>query len=170
MVLPVQLTLGAARSPSPTALLARPSAALATPSPAAVDAVTGTVATIYNQHPNVPVTLQVSGQTADLLATPAHQTTINQLGQLAATPAVHQLTAAPFTPVDAMGLVGAGLDPELTLQVARGTQEVAAATGRAAPVATGGLGAWITGDGLDTATVGTLPASATTRSCCRRRS
>ena len=156
VVLPVQLTLGAARSPSPTALLARPSSALATPSPAAVDAVTGTVATIYNQHPNVPVTLQVSGQTADLLATPAHQNTINQLGQLAATPAVHQLTEAPFTPVDAMGLVGAGLDPELTLQVARGTQEVAAATGRAAPVATSGLGTWITGDGLDTATVGTL--------------
>ena len=96
--------------PTPADLLARPSAALATPpdrhrrrgdrppwrpSP--------------SQHRSVPVTLQVSGQTVGLLDTPAHQTTINQLGQLAATPQVHQLTSAPFTPVDAAALVDSGL-------------------------------------------------------------
>ena len=155
VVLPVQMTVGASRSPSPAELLARPSAALATPTPAAVDAVTGTVAAIATVHPNVPVTLQVSGQTVSLLYTPAHQTTITQLGQLAATPAVHQLTEAPFTPVDAMGLVGAGLGSELSLQVARGADVVAAATGRAPPTGAG-LGAWITGDGVDPATVGAL--------------
>jgi hypothetical protein len=156
VVLPVQMTLGAARSPTPAELLARPSAALATPSPAAVSAVTGTVATIYDHHPTVPLTLQVSGQTVGLLDTPAHRTTIAQLGQLAATPAVHQLTAAPFTPVDATGLVRAGLGTELARQVARGTEVVGTATGRPAPSGAGGQGAWITGDGVDPATVGTL--------------
>ena len=121
-----------------------------------MDAVTGTVATIYDQHPTVPVTLQVSGQTVGLLYTPAHQATVTQLGQLATTPAVHQLTESPFTPVDAMGLVGAGLGTELSLQVARGADVVAAATGRVAPAVGSGLGAWITGDGVDAATVGAL--------------
>jgi hypothetical protein len=155
VVLPVHLTLGPAHAPSTADLLARPSSALATPSPAAVDAVTGTVAAVAAQRPAVPVTLQISGQTVGLLATPAHQTTVNQLGQLATTPAV-QLTAAPFTPVDATGLVGSGLGTELVLQVARGTSEVAAATGRAAPTAGSDLGAWITGDGVDASTVGAL--------------
>ena len=156
VVLPVQMTVGAAHSPSPAELLTRPSAALASPTQAAVSAVTGTVAVIATRHPTVPVTLEVSGQTVGLLYTPAHQATITQLGQLAATPAVHQLTEAPFTPVDATGLVGAGLGTELSLQVARGAEVVAAATGPAAPAGGGGLGAWITGDGLDTATVGAL--------------
>ena len=159
VVLPVQLTLGASHSPSAAALLARPSSALATPSDAAVGAVTGTVDAIAGQqHSSVPVTLQVSGQTVGLLDTPAHQATITQLGQLAATPAEHPLTDAPFTPVDAAGLVDAGLGTELTLQVARGTEVVATATGRAAPTATNGLGVWITGDGVDASTVGALSA------------
>ena len=156
VVLPVQMTVGAARSPSPTELLARPSAALATPSPTAVDAVTGTVAAIATQHPTVPVTLQVSGQTLGLLDTPTHQATITQVGQLAATPTVHQLAVAPFTPVDATGLVESGLGAELALQVTRGAEVVAAATGRAPPAAGSALGAWVTGDGVDTATVGAL--------------
>ena len=159
VVLPVQLTVSASHSPSPAALLARPASALAAPSDAAVDAVTGTVDAIaVAQHSSVPVTLQVSGQTVDLLDTPAHQATITQLGQLAATPAEHQLTDAPFTPVDATGLVDAGLGTELALQVERGGGAVAAATGRAAPTATNGLGSWITGDGLDATTVGALSA------------
>jgi len=156
VVLPIQLTMTAARAPSSHALLARPGAALATPSDAAVDAVTRTVDMVAEQHPTVPVTLQVSGQTVGLLYTSAHQATITQLGELAGNPATHQLTDAPFTPVDATGLVGAGLGTELTLQVARGTEVVATATGRAAPTATNGLGAWITGDGVDAPTVGAL--------------
>ena len=160
VVLPVQVTMSASRNPSAADLLARPSAALAPPSTAALAAVEGTVATIAVQHPTVPVTLQVSGQTAALLDTPAHQTTVNQLGELADSPSTHQLTAAPFTPVDATGLVDSGLTGELGLQVARGTEAVATTTGRPAPSASAsastGLGAWITGDGVDGATVTAL--------------
>lgn len=156
VVLPVQATQHASRAPSAAALLARPSAALAALPDAAVDAVAGTVATIVEQHPTVPVTLQVSGQTVGLLAGTSHATTLAQLGQLASSPDVHQLTAAPFTPVDADALVGAGLAGELTLQVARGLQVVGGATGRPVPTAAAGLGPWITGDPLDTATVGAL--------------
>jgi hypothetical protein len=160
VVLPVQITQGASHLPTPAELLTRPTAALATPTDRTVDAVTATVASVAVQHPSVPVTLQVSGQTVGLLSSPAHQLTINQLGQLAATPDVHQLTAAPFTPVDATALVDTGLATELALQVARGIQVVSTATGRPAPSASDGqapaLGAWITGGGLDPATVGTL--------------
>ena len=158
VVLPVQITLGASRSPTPSSLLVQPSAALATPAASGVDAVTATIDKIAGQHPTVPVTLQVSGQTVDLLATPAHQTTIDQLGQLAATPTVHQLTAAPFTPVDAAALVDSGLSAELALQVARGTQVVGAATGRPATDQPSDLGPWISGGALDGATVGSLAA------------
>ena len=156
VVLPVQITQGAARAPTPAALLARPAAALATPSQGTVDAVTATVAAIAEQHPSVPVTLQVSGQTVELLDTPAHVTTMGQLTELAATPDVHQLTSAPFTPVDATELIDAGLGSELALQVARGGQVVATATGRPSPAPSADRGVWITGSGLDAATVGAL--------------
>ena len=114
------------------------------------------MSTIAVQHRSVPITLQLSGQTAALLDTPAHQATVTQLGELADSPGVHQLTAAPYTPVDAAGLVDSGLGDELGLQVARGTELVATATGRSAPSAASGLGPWITGDGVDTATVTAL--------------
>jgi len=155
VVLPVQVTQQATHDPSPVDLLARPSSALATPASAAIAATVGTVATIAAQHPTVPVTLQVSGQTVGLLGTTGHQATIAQLAQLAATPEAHQLTAAPFTSVDASALVGSGLSDELSLQVARGVDVVGAATGHPA-AATSGLGPWITDDGLDAATVGAL--------------
>jgi hypothetical protein len=162
VVLPVQITQAASHTTTPAQLLADPSSAMAAPIDRTVDAVTATVAAIADDHPSVPVTLQVSGQTVGLLSTPAHQLTITQLGQLAATPAVHQLTSAPFTPVDASALVASGLATELALQVSRGIQVVGAATGRPAPTASDGqpsaLGAWITGGGLDPATVGTLAA------------
>ena len=160
VVLPVQITQPATHTTTPAQLLANPASALAAPTDRTVAAVTATVAAIASDHPSVPVTLQVSGQTVGLLSTPAHQLTITQLGQLAATPAVHQLTSAPFTPVDATALVGSGLATELALQVARGIQVVGAATGHPAPSAPAGhspaLGAWITGGRLDPATVGTL--------------
>jgi len=156
VVLPVQATQQASRGPSPAELLARPSAALATPPDAVVDAVAATVSTVATQHPTVPVTLQVSGQTVGLLAGTSHGAALTQLGQLASAPEVHQLTAAPFTPVDASALVGSGLPGELAQQVARGLQVVGAATGRPAPTVGDGLGPWITGQPLDTATVGAL--------------
>ena len=158
VVLPIQITQGASRAPTPAALLARPSAALATPPEATIHALTDTVANLAVQHPSVPVTLQVSGQTVGLLDTPAHQATVTQLGELAATSEVHQFTSAPFTPVDATSLVDAGLGGELSLQVARGTQVVDAATGRAPP-ALATSRPWITGGGLDAATVGALVAT-----------
>ena len=159
VVLPVQITQAASHTTTPAQLLAEPASALAAPTDRSVDAVTATVAAIASGHPSVPVTLQVSGQTVGLLSTPAHQMTITQLGQRAATPAVHQLTSAPFTPVDASALVSSGLTNELALQVSRGIQVVGAATGHPTPTPTGrspALGAWITGGGLDPATVGTL--------------
>ena len=160
VTLPVQITQGASSSPTPAQLLARPTATFATPSDRAVDAVTATVDKVAAKHLSVPVTLQVSGQTLGLLDTPSHKTTIDQLGQLAATPGVHQLTSAPFTPVDATSLVDSGLSDELALQVARGTQVVAVATGHASPLPPAAqspdLGAWITGDGLDPTTVAAL--------------
>ena len=158
VVLPVQATQRASSDPSPGELLARPSAALATPPDATVSAVAATVDVIASHHANVPVTLQVSGQTVGLLADTGHPATLGQLGQLAATPDEHQLTAAPFTPVDAATLVDDGLETELALQVARGQGSVDAATGRPTPTAAAGLGAWITGDGLDPATVAALVA------------
>ena len=156
VVLPIQATQPASHDPSPTELLARPSSALASPSPATISAVSGTVSTIATAHPTVPVTLQVSGQTVDFLSSSGHQSTLSQLAQLASTPDVHQLTAAPFTPIDASALVGSGLGTELSLQVARGLEVVDAATDRPAPSPATGLGPWITGDALDPSTVGAL--------------
>jgi hypothetical protein len=160
VVLPVHITQSASPTPAPAQLLANPAAALAAPTEPNVDAVTATLAKIATAYPSVPVTLQVSGQTVNLLDTPAHQQTITQLGQLAATPAVHQLTAAPFAPVDAAALVGSGLASELALQVARGLQVVSTTTGRPSSAAPANqppaLGTWITGGGLDPATIGAL--------------
>jgi len=152
VVIPVQTTQRAARAPSPAALLARPTSALTAPT-AAVSGVAGTVAVIDSPaHQTVPLTLQVSGQTVGLVAGGPHASAVAQLGQLAASPDVHQLTAAPFAPVDAAALVGAGLTSELAQQVARGTQAGAEATGRPVPAAAGGLWPCITGDPLDTTT------------------
>jgi hypothetical protein len=156
VVLPIQLTQTAAHSPSPTELLARVGTALAAPSEPAVSALTATVDAIATQYPSVPLSLQVSGQTLGLLAGTAHAATLTQLAQLASNPDVHQLTAAPFTPVDATSLVDSGLGGELALQVERGVEAVAAATGRAVPDPTAGLGVWITGDPIDATTVGAL--------------
>lgn len=157
VVLPVGTTQRASRAPSATELLAHPDAALATPPTAALTAVTDTVDRI-TQHRAVPVTLQVSGQTIALLASTGHTSTLAQLSQLATTPDVHELTAAPYVPVDAASLVGSGLASELGLQVARGVDTVAGALSRPAPAAAAGLGPWISTTPLDAGTVGALAA------------
>ncbi len=157
VVLPVQTTVGAATAPPTAALVARPGAAIATPSADALAAVTSMIAAL-SEHSSVPVTLQVSGQTVGLLAGSAHQTALSQLAGLAGAASVHELTAAPYTPVDAAALIGAGLPDELSLQIARGSEIVAAATGQPVPDPRAGLGAWITNDGLDGATVAALVA------------
>jgi hypothetical protein len=163
IVLPVQLTLGPAAQPSDAALAARPDAALATPSPSAIAGVAGMVGALA-ADPGVPVTLAASGQTVGLLAESGHAATLNQLGALAAN-GTHQFLAAPFTPVDATNLVAAGLDSEVAAQVARGPQALTAGVphgpGTTLPTPAGpgaGLGAWVTNEALDTATVAVLAA------------
>ncbi len=157
VVLPVQTTVGAARAPSTAALVVHPGAAIETPAPAALAGLAGTVGALA-QHGTVPVTLQVSGQTVGLLDDPTDETALTQLAELAATPSVHELTSAPFTPVDAATLIGGALPTELSLQIARGNEAVAAATGRPVPDPAAGLGAWVTNDALDGATVAALVA------------
>jgi hypothetical protein len=164
VVLPIATTLGAAHDPGTGPLATQPSSALAPPSPADTAAVTATVAAISaGQRQAVPITLDASPQTLQSLGATGHETTLDQLATLADTPSIHQFAVAPFVPVNAAGLVGAGLGSELGLQVARGAQVMAAKlpeTTSAAPVSptNGGLGAWFTNDGLDTAAVAQLQA------------
>jgi hypothetical protein len=85
---------------------------------------------------------------------------------LATDPNVHQFASSPFTPVNAAGLVAAGLGSELSKQVARGTQVLSADvlhSQGASASAGGSLGAWITGDGLDAATLTSLAAAGYSR-------
>jgi hypothetical protein len=165
VVLPIATTLGPAQDPQTARLAAQPSSALAAPSAAETAAVTGTVAAIgTGSRQSVPVTLDTSPQTVLSLSSTGHDTTLNQLATLADTPSIHQFAAAPFVPVNAAGLVGAGLAGELGLQVARGAQVMAAelpVTTSTAPVGTagGGLGAWFTNDGLDAAALTQLQAA-----------
>ena len=160
LVLPVHATQPPAPSPSPSQLVASPSAALEQPSTAALAAVSGLIASVAAYH-TVPLTLEASGQTVGLLDSPGHQSTLTQLAQLATDPTVHQFASSPFIPVNAAGLVAAGLGSELSMQVARGTQVLATDVlhppGASAP-AGGALGAWITGDGLDAGTLSALAA------------
>ena len=136
---------------------------------------TATVNAIANQYGPVPVTLEASPQTIDLLSSTGHQATVNQLASLATTsPGVHQIAASPYVPVDASSLVDAGLEAELGLQVAQGTQVLDTVTHP--PAASGGIaaarppGIWFSDTALDAATLAQLQAAATTRSCCRAAS
>jgi hypothetical protein len=153
VVLPVQTALAPSDSPTPAELLSRPSAALDPPSAAAVAAVTGLVTTLGTVS-SVPVTLEASPQTLDALDDSSHSTTVAELAALAADPSVHQFASTPFAPVDASSLVGDGLSSELALQISRGAQ-VLDATVTHTPLGAGSpdLGAWITNDSLDGATL-----------------
>jgi hypothetical protein len=118
VALPIQTTVSPAADPSPRELVDHPAAALAEPSATAISAVTGTVAAIAS-HP-IPLTLMISPQTVLALNASAHQS-VGELAALA-TSSVQQVVSSPYTPVDATGLVDAGLNSELSLQVARGSQ------------------------------------------------
>ena len=72
------------------------------------------------------LTLDASPQTVLSLGSSGHEATVDQLAALADTPTIHQFASAPYVPVNAAGLVGAGLGSELALQVARGAQVLAA--------------------------------------------
>ena len=156
VVLPIVTTLTPAPAPRPAVLTTRPGAALVQPPPAATSALTATVAAIAVAHPSVPVTLEASPQTVADLATTGHQSTVAQLSSLADTPSVHEFTSAPFVPVNASDLVGAGLSSELGLQVSRGAQVLADYLPR--PASSPAASAWITNDGVDAATLAQLEA------------
>ncbi len=152
VALPVATTQYPATAPTSAELATRPGAALAQPSAAATSGVTATVAAIAATHPSVPVTLETSPQTVADLAASGHQSTVAQLESLADNPSVHEITSAPYVPVNAAALVGAGLSTELAQQVSRGSEVLATYLPRQSP----GSGAWIAGDGVDAATLAQL--------------
>jgi hypothetical protein len=157
VILPVQVPLPASRTPSAAQLRAHPPSAVADPAPAAVAAAVGTVAAI-DQNRSVAVTVDASPQSMVALAASGRQSAaaVAQLATLAATPTRHQFATAPFSPVDAAGLVDAGLSNELALQVQTGTQ-TAAALGLRPGVGPGApLGTWFTNTPVDASTLAQL--------------
>jgi hypothetical protein len=158
-VLPLQVAVPPTRAPTATALRAHPSSALRSPPTASLAAVTGTIAAI-DQNRTVPITLDVSPQTVATLMSSGHQSAATELAGLAATPTVHQFAATTFAPVNAAGLVDAGLTGELTQQVSTGTETLAAQNLRPATAPAAGaapaLGAWFADSGLDLDTLDQL--------------
>ena len=164
IVLPVQTAPVPASAPAAAQLLAQPSAALDPPSAAAVANLSALVAALgAPAHADAAVTLEVSPQTVTALADSGHQSLVSALAALGATPSVHQFASTSFTPVNAATLVDAGLGSELAAQVTRGTQALAAAIHQPSPSGATGLGAWITNDALDPATLTQLTAAGFTQ-------
>jgi hypothetical protein len=161
LVLPIRTAIVAAPAPKPSQLQARPGAALADPSAAATGALVGTVDAVA-RNPTVALTLVASPQAVDALQSAGHQATVNQLSALAATPNVHQFASTTFVPVNASGLVAAGLSAELAMQISRGTSAIST---RVTHLATtpGHLGTWISDKGLDTATLDQLQSAGYSR-------
>ena len=159
-VLPLATALGPTASPTQAALRATPSVALTQPSKSTVSVLDNVIAAI-GSHPTVPVTIAASPQTVQALATDGRLSTVTDLARLAALPSTDQFTSAPYTPINASALVGAGLGDELTDQVARGKQVLATdithtATPGSAPAIAGSSGPWVTNDGLDDDTLAQL--------------
>ena len=162
MVVPVSTSVGPSSHPSAAQLLTTPSTALTRP---AVDALAGinqlVAALSTGAGATVPVTITANAQTLQSLTSGGHPSTVSALAGLSATPAVHQFALSPYAPVDASGLVDAGLGSELLTQLNRGDQ-VLAGDGinlSATPPAPGGSSPWITNDGLDDNTLGQLAAT-----------
>ena len=166
LVLPIRATFTPAADPTVRQLLGHPSAALAPLSTAATASVVQTVAKLA-AHDTVPVTLEPSRQTIDALTTgsPTPTGAVSELTTLATVPLIHQFIRAPYAPVNANGLVTAGLADELSRQVTRGGEILGATADRAAgaTAASGALGVWATNDGLDTSTLTQLAADGYTR-------
>jgi hypothetical protein len=157
LVLPVESAVTPSVSPTAAQLLARPSSALAPLGPRAATVMADLATTLASPaHATVPVTLEASPQTVQALDASGHGTTVDQLASLAATPDVHQFLSAPFAPVDASTLVDDGLGDELALQISRGAQVLGATAVRPSASAGSGLGAWVTNDALDSATLAQL--------------
>jgi hypothetical protein len=158
VILPVDLPAGPSRSPDPSQLLARPSAALAPPSDAQVSGIDATLG-VLNTSPTsaVPVTVEASPLTVQLLAQSGHPSTVAALANAASDPSAHQFLSAPFAPVNAAALVDAGLGGELAMQVTRGATVLGADVTHAGTAAgPSDLGAWATNDALDAGSIGQL--------------
>ncbi len=163
VVLPVETTLGPSHSPTPAELLSSPGTALDPPSATAASAIGGVVSALEDA-PSVPVTLEASPLTLGALDASGHQATVSDLAGLAGNPSVHQFTMTSFAPVNASALVDAGLSNELAEQVSRGSAVLADTVTHPSPSASPiGLGAWITNDGLDPATLTQLAADGYTQ-------
>jgi hypothetical protein len=148
VVLPLQIPPEPSPAPTLMQLLARPGAALESPSAASLGAWSAMVTALARS--GVAVTIEASPQTVTTLDDSGHQSLVSPLAALAADPTVHQFVASPFTPVNAADLVDAGLGGELAAQVARGTQALAPVTHAAGQ---SDLGAWISNSPLDLATL-----------------
>jgi hypothetical protein len=158
VVLPVELPALPSRSPSPSQLLARPGAAVAQPSDAEVSGLDATLGVLDTSPTStVPVTVEASPLTVQLLAQSGHPSTLAGMVDAASNPSVHQFLSAPFAPVNAAALVDSGLGSELTMQVTRGAAVLGATvTHSAATVGISDLGAWVTNDALDSGSIGQL--------------
>jgi hypothetical protein len=159
VILPVQVPMAASHTTSAAQLRAHPSTAVGSPAPTAVAAAVGTVAAI-DLNRSVAVTVDASPQTVASLAAGGRQSgaAVAQLATLAATPSLHQFASAPFAPVNAAGLVNAGLSSELALQVQTGTQTAAALDLRPGAGSGAPLGPWFTNTPVDVGTLTQLGA------------
>ncbi len=158
LVLPVDLPGRPARSPNSSQLLARPGAALAPPSDAQVSAINAMLG-VLDASPTsaVPVTLEASPLTVQLLAQSGHASTVAALAQVASDPTAHQLLSAPFAPVNAAALFDSGLGSELAMQISRGAALLDTSVTHAdAAAGISDLGAWVTNDALDSGSIGQL--------------
>jgi hypothetical protein len=156
LVLPIRAPVVAATAPTTKALVNDPAGALAPLTSADLARLVGTVDAL-TRNAAVPVTLEISAQTLAGLQDSGHTSTISGLDALVARPAVHQLVAAPYVPVDAATLVGTGLGGELALQIARGSA-LAASELRSPVPAPEERGVWISADPVDTTTLAQLQA------------
>jgi hypothetical protein len=156
-VIPLSLTVGPSARPTDAQLLASPGNALARPPETEVAAVTATANALVSTQA-APATVEVGGQTLQALDDTGHGATVQTLSQLSADP-TSEFVDAPYTPVDPTALVDAGLPSELTLQLSRSSQLLESATIARSAGAGGGSGPWITGNGLDDATLAQLAAA-----------
>ena len=163
LVLPLRTAIVAAPAPTASQLLARPAAALATPS-AAMTAVVDTVGGHRPDHPPCRSPWQASAQTVGALQPTGHQADGGPaLGHWPPPPRSTSSLSTPFAPVNASGLVAAGLSDELAMQVARGTNRHLGPGHPPGRYPRPDLGTWITDDGLDTAASTSSSRTATAR-------
>jgi hypothetical protein len=120
-----------------------PVGAVAPAGRAAVTAL-GQLAGALQAHPEVPVTVEASGQTVQALRRAGRPglAVVQDLAQVSAQP--HRLfPASSYVPVDAGALAGAGLSGELTLQVDRGFGLLHDAGLAVAPASATDPGTWV---------------------------